>query len=83
MKVEYNARQLTLGKSVNHDDDCAPMPVCPGIYESGRKDVKSYLVIGDSHKPADVGLSNNVGRHEAVVEIPASVLEEVVAKISR
>ena len=54
--------------------DCAPLPVCPGIFRSNRG---SYLIVGKvlSVQDATALPEGRVAADEYVVEVPADMID--------
>ncbi len=54
--------------------DCAPFPVCPGIFRSNRG---SYLIVGKvlSAEDATALPEGRVAADEYVVEVPADMID--------
>lgn len=57
------------------EHDCAPLPMCSGIYKgTGRRD-DLYLVIGKQVDLEKTGLAGKVSDGEVAIEVPRGIID--------
>lgn len=70
MENKYNLREIT-----SKADMCTSV-TCPAIYDSGREDAETYIVVGNRRSAEELGITH--GKDEAAVEIPKGLLKSIL-----